>query len=137
MPPETGNDTAPHAGLVCHWATGDVGHYYFAVATDGNYGIQRVTGKEATRTPLAFSSTPSSAIRPAETNHVQVDCYSGGASSVFLVLSVNGTELLRVTDTDAGGLATSGGAGLELGTGTQTGFAAAFRNIVVTELLRP
>jgi hypothetical protein len=71
--------------------------YVFGVASDGRYGIQRNVGGRLTNLAWSGGTVRASLVAPASLKIV-ARCYGDGP--VTLVLTVNGTTLLRLQDTD-------------------------------------
>jgi len=127
----------PNVGLVCFYYLGDEnrGAYLFYVTPSGDAFIGRASADRSDPVTLENLPQPSAAIRATLTNHIQADCVQDGGS-VVLVLSVNGTELLRARDTNPGHISEFGNAAFSLVSAPQPGFSAIFSNFRVTEMLR-
>lgn len=123
--PEDG--AAPTAGVIC---TGDDADYDFRVGVDGRYALYRWSGRGAARASklLASNSTlgrPRIAVRGPIT--LVVECQR--RSPTTLKLSVDGNELLSVSDTDARNW---GLAGVIVGSGNEPNVSAVFTDLSIS-----
>jgi hypothetical protein len=71
--------------------------YAFGVASDGTYAIQRNVGGKSTNLAWSAGTVRADLVAPASVKII-AQCYGDGP--VTLVLTVNGTTLLRLQDTD-------------------------------------
>lgn len=109
-------------GVICRYEDVD-NFYFFIISSDGFYGIGKVLDGEQNLIG-ADSMDTSDAIRQGNaTNHITAECVGSTLS-----LSVNGTHLQTVEDTDFA----SGDVGLLAGTYDEPGTDILFDNFVVT-----
>ncbi len=107
--------------VICRYQDG-MNFYFFMLSSDGYYGIGRMTpdGMELIGGEnLEYSDLIN---QGSATNHIAADCLGS-----TLALSINGTQVLSVTDTNL----TSGDVGLMAGTFGEVGTDIHFDNFLV------
>lgn len=109
-------------GIICRYQD-EENFYFMTIGSDGFYGVSKIVkGDESLVGMTEFGK--SDAIKSGNTsNTIQASCIGSE-----IVLSVNGTELARVTDTDL----TSGTVGLLVGTYDEGDVSILFDNFKVT-----
>ena len=142
----------PYVAVSCnsYKATATVGpRYMFGLDARGNSFIVRVTGTTSNEfAEVARSARPSDGIRETASNHVQADCFLevpldsqdnsvqiAAKNAVALVLTINGTPVLRAVDPDPGNAIPFAAAGFEINSGGQTDPAAVFSKFLVTQIV--
>jgi hypothetical protein len=109
-------------GVICRYQ--DVDNFYYAeIASDGYYGISKVSG--GTQSVLTDGYPETTLVNTGyATNHIRVDCVGSTIS-----LYINGTLAESVTDSDIA----SGDVGLIAGTYDEPNVDIAFDNFVVNQ----
>jgi len=110
-------------GIICRYKD-EQNFYFFIIGNDGYYGISKIINGEESLIGMDRMGYNDSTIKLGSSpNHLTAECV--GSS---LTLSVNGTVLADVKDTDL----TSGDVGLIAGTYDTPGVDILFDNFVVT-----
>lgn len=110
-------------GIICRYTDAD-NFYFLTISSDGYYGVSKFFNGEESLVGATEQSQNTSAIKSgSESNHIQASCIGSE-----MVLTVNGTELTRVQDTDI----TAGDVGLLAGTYDEGDLSVMFDNFKVT-----
>ena len=108
-------------GVICRYQS-ETDFYFFMISSDGYYGIGKVQGGEQTLIGQEMLLASDKINLGATTNHLTAECRGS-----TLTLSVNGSQLVSVSDTTF----TSGDVGLLAGTYGEVGTDIHFDNFVV------
>ncbi len=111
-------------GVICRYKDAD-NFYFLTIGSDGYYGVSKYTGGKESLVGMTTMSQNTDVIKGGNTsNHIQVKCIG-----TQLILTVNGTELANVQDSDIA----SGTTGLIAGTYDEGNISVLFDNFVVTK----